>query len=401
MNIKITLNTILGLYSPKALEARKSIEDLTVILKNKGIQYKVIDTQNMLDNLPNPQDLSLSFLQNNILESLKTILENKDENLLYILNASALREDQVNSILKYGEHDLFLSKLRLNPSNLLVDIKKNEFNVDLVKTESDYNDIHGPFDIIGDIHGCYDELCELIENLGYKFSNDKNSYSGLKLSHPDNRKLVLLGDLCDRGIKNINVVKFVMDIVETKMGICVLGNHDLKLIRYLEGEKVPLKHGWNLTAEELDKEPLDMKNKILEFIKSLPSHIVLDNKKLVCVHAGIRENMIGKEGGKVKDICCHGEKTDELDEYGMLKYKEWANSYLGSPIIAYGHVWHEKPVFVNNAICLDTGCVFGDSLTAMRYPELTFESVKAKQYYFKDLKKPKHLESLNDRIFGI
>jgi len=233
---------------------------------------------------------------------------------------------------------------------------------------------HGPCDIIGDVHGCADELFELLEKLGYV--NEKGCYT-----HPQGRRAVFLGDLCDRGPRNVDVLRAVMAMVEAKAALCVVGNHDDKLMRWLMGRNVQLTHGLENTAAELLRESGDFREKVRGFLSGLVSHYILDDGKLVVAHAGIKENLQGIDTVWVRKFCLYGEVTGEVDQYGFPIRKDWANEYRGRATVVYGHTPGPEPVIKNNTYCIDTACVFGGKLTALRYPELELVSVPARRVY--------------------
>jgi protein phosphatase len=239
---------------------------------------------------------------------------------------------------------------------------------------------HGPFDVIGDIHGCYDELFDLLTALGY----NKNIEGAM--SHPEGRRAVFLGDLCDRGPKNVAVLKLVMEMVQKCDALCVPGNHDIKLLRKLNGRDVQLTHGLKNTVDELAKESEDFRADVAKFLDSLISHYVLDNGKLIVAHAGVKEHFQGRSSMRVRDFCLYGETTGETDEYGLPVRLNWANDYRGRALVVYGHVPRVEPAVLNNTYCIDTGCVFGGKLTALRYPEREIISVKAKAVYYNSIK---------------
>jgi protein phosphatase len=237
----------------------------------------------------------------------------------------------------------------------------------------------GPFDLIGDIHGCYDELLELLLTLGYQFSHINNEF---KISHLGTRKLIFLGDLVDRGPKIPEVLRLVMAVVNSGMGFCILGNHDAKLIRALQGRQVNLTHGLAESMHQLEAEEKGFKQKIIDFLLARANHFVLDGGKLVVSHAGLREEMHGRESEKIHHFCIYGEPTIEKDRFGLPVRKNWAEEYRGRALVVYGHTPVVEPKWVNNTLCIDTGCVFGGRLTAWRYPENTLVSVPALSKYY-------------------
>jgi protein phosphatase len=239
---------------------------------------------------------------------------------------------------------------------------------------------HGPFDIIGDIHGCYDECFELLTTLGYA-----KNVEGV-MAHPEGRRAVFLGDLCDRGPKNVAVLRLVMDMVQNGAALCVPGNHDAKLSRKLSGRDVPYTHGFRNTMDELAAESEEFRAAAAKFLDGLIGHYVLDDGKLVVAHAGIKEHFQGRGSKRVRDFCLYGETTGETDEYGLPVRLDWTNAYRGRAMVVYGHIPRVEPVVLNNTYCLDTGCVFGGRLTALRYPEREIVGVKAKAVYYEPLK---------------
>jgi len=242
----------------------------------------------------------------------------------------------------------------------------------------------GPFDIIGDIHGCFDELCELLEKLNYEVDRDN-----FTAKHPNGRKTVFLGDLCDRGPKNTETLRLVMNMVNSadpKRAWCVSGNHDVKLLKKLSGKDVRLTHGLDITARQLESRDAEFNQEVKTFLEGLISHYVFDGGKLVTAHAGLKESYQGRSSGRVREFCLYGETTGETDEYGLPVRFPWANEYRGSALVVYGHIPNPEILAVNNTVCVDTGCVFGGKLSAYRYPENEIVQVKAKQEYYASLK---------------
>lgn len=264
-------------------------------------------------------------------------------------------------------------------------------NVPAIVREKLYNDkaeLHGPFDIIGDVHGCYEELIELLQKLGYiieEIADDGTNY-GLKVSHPENRTVIFLGDLIDRGPASPAVLKLVMSMVRSGIALCVPGNHDMKLHKKLTGKAVQEKHGLAETLRQLEGEPDAFKNDVKEFLYGLVSHYVLDAGKLVVAHAGLKEEMQGRGSGAVRSFCLYGETTGETDEFGLPVRYNWAAEYRGRAKVVYGHTPVPSAQWLNNTIDIDTGCVFGGSLTALRYPEEELVSVPAHTMYCEPVK---------------
>lgn len=228
-------------------------------------------------------------------------------------------------------------------------------------------------DIIGDIHGCYQEFQELTKKLGYDWENDIPT-------HPNARKLAFVGDLTDRGPQSLKVIQVVWKLVIQEQTACyVPGNHCNKLYRYFLGNKVQITHGLETTVEEYQALEKAQQNKVrdmfMELYEQAPLYQVLDNEKLVIAHAGIREDYIGKNNSKVKTFVLYGDITGEKHPDGSPIRRDWASKYRGDAFIVYGHTPVKKPRLVGNTCNIDTGAVFGGKLTALRYPEMDFVDV--------------------------
>ena len=234
----------------------------------------------------------------------------------------------------------------------------------------------GPFDIIGDVHGCFDELTHLLDKLGYQ--TDVNC----GFLHPEGRRVVFVGDLVDRGPKSPEVLRLVMMMVKAGTAFCIPGNHEQKLKKKLIGKDVRLTHGLAETMDQLSKEPESFHKEVMNFIDSLVSHLVFDNGKLVVAHAGLKEAYHGRASRRVREFALYGETMGETDEFGLPIRYDWAADYRGAAMVVYGHTPVPTADWLNNTICIDTGCVFGGSLTALRYPERELVDVEAQQIYY-------------------
>lgn len=278
---------------------------------------------------------------------------------------------------------------------------RSEAEIDSVRIErqrlwTDRRDDSGPFDLIGDLHGCCDELEELLGVLGY-IRNE-----GGILVHPHGRRALFLGDLVDRGPRIVDTLELVMGMYEAGSALCVPGNHDIKLIRKLrecnETEQfshgvrhrgksagIPIVHGLAETLAELDTLPDDeretFKERVIKFLDSLVSHYLLDDGNLVVAHAGMKEEMQGRSSRAVREFALYGETTGEIDTFGLPVRFDWASAYRGCATVVYGHTPVPEPEWLNHTINIDTGCVFGGKLTALRYPEKELVSVPARRIY--------------------
>jgi protein phosphatase len=253
------------------------------------------------------------------------------------------------------------------------------------KAWNDKREITGPFDIIGDVHGCRSELETLLTALGWTLERDEAGRP-VNATHPEGRRAVFVGDLVDRGPDSPGVLRLVMGMTAAGTALCVPGNHEQKLLRKLRGRKVSVTHGLAETLAQLEAEPPEFVEAAAAWIDGLVSHLRLDGGRLVVAHAGLKEEFHGRASGRVRAFCLYGETTGETDEYGLPVRYPWANDYRGSAMVVYGHVPNPKPEWVNNTICLDTGCVFGGQLTALRYPEKTLVSVPAEKMHYEPVK---------------
>ena len=233
----------------------------------------------------------------------------------------------------------------------------------------------GPFDIIGDLHGCCDELEDLLQQLGYIRNGD------FAWTHPLGRKAIFVGDLVDRGPRIVDTLRTVMTMSEAGSALCVPGNHDIKLKRKLDGRDVTVSHGLDRTLAELDLQAPEFRAAVQQFIDGLVSHYVFDEGRLVVAHAGMKEEMQGRGSAKVRDFALFGETTGETDEFGLPVRYNWASEYRGRANVVYGHTPIPEPEWLNRTINIDTGCVFGGRLTALRWPEKTLVSVPARATY--------------------
>jgi protein phosphatase len=210
----------------------------------------------------------------------------------------------------------------------------------------------GPFDIIGDIHGCFDELYALLLKLGYQIKPVGNG--AYRVIPPQGCKVVFLGDLVDRGPKIVPVLKLAMTMVKAGLALCLPGNHDNKLLRKLNGRNVQIKHGLPETLEQLGEESSEFLVEIREFLASLPSHYVLDNGKLILAHAGLKENLQGIESREAMDFALYGQPTGETDAGGLPVRYDWAADYRGKALVVYGHTPVATAHWVSRTIDIDT-----------------------------------------------
>jgi protein phosphatase len=233
---------------------------------------------------------------------------------------------------------------------------------------------HGPFDIIGDVHGCIDELRDLIAKLGGSVEGD--------VARPaSGRRLVFLGDLVDRGPDSVGVLRLVMNMAAVGEALVLPGNHDDKLRRALLGHKVLVKAGLDDTLMQLEREPPEFRGQVARFLGSLPSHFIFDEGRLVVAHGGLAEELHGRNTPRARAFALYGLPSGEMDQDGLPIRLQWALNYRGRALVVFGHTPVFAPLRLNHTVNIDTGCAYGGSLTAYRYPEQVTVSIPARRTY--------------------
>lgn len=232
-------------------------------------------------------------------------------------------------------------------------------------------------DCIGDVHGCIDELHDLFQSLGYHYDNQV-------FKHPGGRVPVFLGDLTDRGPNSLAVIRLVYRMVITeKIARYVPGNHCNKLYRFFLGNNVQQTHGLETTVQEFESLSKDEKERIRKQFMTLyeqaPLYLEVPELNAVICHAGIKEEYIGRTDKRVETFVLYGDITGESDEKGRPIRRDWAKHYHGKRWIIYGHTPVKEPRIVNHTINIDTGCVFGNALSAYQLPEKNLVSVRSQQ----------------------
>ena len=225
-------------------------------------------------------------------------------------------------------------------------------------------------DLVGDVHGCAPELEELLDRLGY--------VDGV---HPEGRTAVFVGDLVDRGPDTPGVLRRVMAMSARGSALCVTGNHEAKLVRALDGANVRTNHGLQASLDQLAREPASFRAEVRAWLAALPYRLHLDEGRVVVAHAGLREDLHHSEGREARSVALYGETTGRSDELGLPVRLPWQRDYAGAPVVVYGHTPVSEAEWVGDTICLDTGCVYGGRLTALRWPERELVCVQAHETY--------------------
>ncbi|WP_186763798.1 polynucleotide kinase-phosphatase [Planomicrobium sp. CPCC 101079] len=244
----------------------------------------------------------------------------------------------------------------------------------------------GPgIDLVGDVHGCFEELLELLGKLGYQKNEE-----GLFV-HPDGRKFVSVGDVMSRGPASLETMQFFQQHVQRDLAFMVDSNHGWKIARWLDGRNVVLSHGDEKVEAEFaayeneagSENAKQLKTELKDLLLQAPSHLIFTANGvpvLTCAHAGIKDEFIGKQSAAVSDFCRYG-ATGGSDVQGKPIRKDWTASRTSQSLIVWGHDPKPRPLLINNTINIDQGVVFGGELTAYRYPEREFVSVSAKENY--------------------
>ena len=227
-------------------------------------------------------------------------------------------------------------------------------------------------DVIGDIHGCFNELTELLNKLGYAV--DKINCKIINV--PTGRTLVFVGDFTDRGPEPVKVLRLVIDAVHGGIAYSVRGNHEEKLLQKLI-KNTPAKEEVMATIKAVKGEGSDFVREVIDFIDSLP-YVILCAGDILIAHAGVKEEFQDfntgnhKRLGKIKSLAIYGDITGRQLEDGRPERLDWAAHYRGKMTVIYGHSIVEKAEWRNNTVNIDTGCFETGVLTAVRMPEREF-----------------------------
>jgi len=243
-------------------------------------------------------------------------------------------------------------------------------------TEVDQRHDHGPFDIIGDVHGCGSELETLLDRLGYA-SDARGVWQP-----PAGRSAIFVGDLADRGPRSLDALRLTLAMLHAGHARWVPGNHDERLEWYLSGADTRLVYGLDTTAAELASAPPEFCRDALRTLQALPSHYVLDDGRLVVAHTGLDPVYHGQNSARIRHLAAWGVPEGDIKKGATFDERHsWRPGYTGAAAIVYGHTPVPEAVWVRNTIDIDTGCVYGGRLTALRWPEREIVSVPALRAY--------------------
>ncbi len=202
------------------------------------------------------------------------------------------------------------------------------------------------------------------------------------MTPPPGRTLAFVGDLVDRGPAAPGVLRLAMAMAHAGTALCLAGNRDVELVRALRGRASKVTRGMARTLDQLAAEPEEFRAEVVRFLRSRPSHLVLDERRLVLAHAGLKEAMHGRTSAAARAFALHGDVTGERDASGLPVGRNWAAEYRGKALVVHGHTPVSEPLWLNNTVNIDTGCVYGGHLTALRYPERETVSIPAQAIYY-------------------
>jgi protein phosphatase len=242
------------------------------------------------------------------------------------------------------------------------------------------------FDVVGDVHGCREELEALMRALGWRHDAQDG------WSHPEGRLLVFVGDLVDRGPDSLGTLRLVAALVRGERALLVRGNHDDKIRRLLRGNDVKVDAHAATTVAELDALDAEARAQLLEdvlpMLEQAPYWALLAPQEpggwgVVVAHAAWRPQVAQSTPDYARFFCLYGPTTGKTGEDGYPERIDWRAAYpADGPLCVVGHTPYLGPIVRHGqTLCLDTACVFGGQLTALRWPEQTFVQIPAQRAY--------------------
>ena len=287
-------------------------------------------------------------------------------------------DERVNSSLKTPESISPTSRYPLDPLQVI----RASSDPMPALTWRDLRTDAAAYDIIGDIHSCADELEELIRTLGYEVTwSQEQDERTVKIVPPHGRKLVLLGDLVDRGPKSADTLRLAIAVIDQNCGYVIMGNHDIYLAQWMRGANLPINPGIAQTINQLSRESEPFLRAALATISALPTYLWLDGGRLCVSHAGLRADLLGRDTPEAFEHAINGDEPIRNATQTYDPRLHWAASYGGETSMVYGHFRLQDALWVNNTMCIDTACVYGGKLTALRWPERELVSVSAHERY--------------------
>jgi protein phosphatase len=252
--------------------------------------------------------------------------------------------------------------------------------VEMVPLPCDRRSERGPFDVIGDVHGCASELLALLRRLGYRRRAGR-------WGHPHGRRALFLGDLVDRGPRVIDAAMIAIDMTSDGAALAVPGNHDVELAALLRGAPAIPGPGTVLSLAQIAAAPADLRRRFRRrftaYVDRLPSHLLLDGGRLAVAHAGLLAEHVGRDSEAVRRFAVHGATVPKVDRYGLPVRVHWATAYRGRAFLIYGHTAVREPESVGATLNIDTGCCYGGALTAFRWPEHVVVQVRARRIHYR------------------
>jgi diadenosine tetraphosphatase ApaH/serine/threonine PP2A family protein phosphatase len=236
-------------------------------------------------------------------------------------------------------------------------------------------------DVIGDVHGCYDELAELLVTLGHEDLLDPEIPPAGSDRKPS---VIFVGDIVDRGDKIVQSLSLVHRLCRRGHALAVVGNHDDRFLRWLSGRKVQIRHGLEQTVDEFralkKREQREWGKELIDFFSALPWALRIDEGRAIVAHAAWHAELHDEPSfDKLRSYTLYGPTTGRTTPEGFPERIDWAPDYHGPELVIFGHQVYDAPYLHEHAIGIDTGCVFGGALTALRYPTLEIVSVKSRR----------------------
>lgn len=236
-------------------------------------------------------------------------------------------------------------------------------------------------DIIGDVHGCYDELAELLATLGHGELLDASAPAAPAGKPPC---IVFVGDLVDRGDRILDVLRLVLRLTASGHALSVVGNHDDRFLRWLWGRRVQVKHGLGETIGEFDALPRrerdSLREELIRLWTSMPWALRIDDGHCIVAHAAWHAELHeGPSTEHLRSYTMYGPTTGNKTPEGFPERIDWAPFFEGPELVVFGHQVYDVPYVHQHAIGIDTGCVFGGALTALRYPARELVSVPSRR----------------------